>query len=591
MSLNINRIPAVCVRDPRTVLTNKREYAVLKSGSQTTWKQYTTTSISNSSISFSCPPPSSEIIVDRKQYVYFTARASYTGIPPNGMTLLNPGRDAPRAFPFLSSTDTLSVTINNQSVSINIADILHALLRYNTDAKLTNLDYSMAPSMLDTCQEYADLFGSIKSPLGNYADSNLESVAPRGAFPGYYIVANPVSNGTTPVTAIVDIASCEPVLLSPFYWGKANASGLYGVTTIDFNWNFVGNMGNRLWSHDDIGGTNLITSSSVVMGGMSGGPTSFGSDTNGVQPIMYFNYITPYDSQQLSTSIPLVYPYFDVVRYPTDFGSAVEPGSLPITISSNNIQLNSIPRRLYVFVRETNNNLYSNPSHTDTFFQINNISIQHMNKNGLLASASMNQLYTMSLKNHCNMSYTEWSGGQVYAPSSFVNSYGTIGSVVCIEFATDIGLDPLDAPGKNVQNMLQVTVTCTNVSNHTISPTLYMVTVLEGTFTILDRRSFTNIGVITSQDILDCQQSPFVNYKDVEMVNGGDFFSGLKSFFSGVNNLLKDSKVISTVSGLIPHPISQGISAVSRNLGYGDGGVMVGGRQLTRAQLKNRLRS
>src|SRR5690606_32698689 len=121
-------------------------------------------------------------------------------------------------------------------------------------------------------------------------------------------------------------------------------------------------------------------------------------------------------------------------------------------LSSNNIQLNSIPRRMYIYVRERNQDLYSTPNNPDTYFSIENISIQFQNKNGLLASASKQQLYEISVKNHCNMSWTQWSGGPVVNSAlpfgSTANHYGTIGSILCIEYASDIGLDSIEAPGK-----------------------------------------------------------------------------------------------------------------------------------------------
>lgn len=621
MSLSFQPLKAVEVRDPRTIIDNQRDYAILKAGSQTTWKQYTTTSVSQSSIQFSCPPPSGGIIVDRKMYFYLPVKLTFTGIPPVGQTLLQANRDAPRAYPIASSIDTFQATINNQSVSINIADIVHAMLHFNTDAKLKNRDYSMTPTCPDQSQQYGDLFDSIRSPLQNYGDSNDESVMGRGGF-NYVITANPVSTGVS-LTATVEMAVCEPIFLSPFYWGMSNESGFFNVNTMDFNLTFLGTAANRMWSHDDIGGTNVITSASVTFGGLTGGPTSFANGL-GNQPLMLFNYITPQETQVLSPNMAISYPYFDVQRYPTDYGSAVTAGSM-VTMNSNNIQLSSIPRRLYIYIRERNNDLYSNPSHTDTFFQINQITVQWQNKNGLLASASPLQLYEMSLKNHCNMSWTQWYGGPVYKPGSVSSTMGTIGSIVCIEFATDIGLDSLDAPGKLSQSMLQVSVNAVNVSNHSISPTLYIVPVLEGTFTIegLGRAS-TNIGVISSQDILDAKSSPFVNYKDVEHVNGGNFLSGLKDFGRKLYTGLRESKAISNILGAIPNQYTQIAAPIARSLGFGEGegnwpddyaghrraalkgwkhghgngegvsvggeGVSVGGEGISRSSLKKRLR-
>ena len=103
MSLSFQKLNTVLVRDPRTIVDNMRDYAILKSGSQTTWKQYTTTSVSTSSIQFSCPPPSGGIFVDRKQYFYLPIRLTMGGTSTaTGQTLLNANQDAPRSYPISS---------------------------------------------------------------------------------------------------------------------------------------------------------------------------------------------------------------------------------------------------------------------------------------------------------------------------------------------------------------------------------------------------------------------------------------------------------------------------------------------------------
>lgn len=600
MSLSFQPLTPVCVRDPRTILDNARTYAVLKAGSQTTWKQFTTTSISNSSLQFSCPPPSAGVIIDRKMYMYLPVRLTFTGVPPVGQSILMPNRDAPRAFPVSSSIETFQASINNQSVSINMADVIQPLMHYNTDNDLKNLDYSMTPTYQDQSQNYGDLYGAIRSPLFNYGDANDGNQCPRGGFP-FWIVSNPVQAvGGTVLTAVVDVAFCEPLYCSPFYWGKSNESGFYNVNTMDFNITFLAQAANRMWSHDDNGGTNVITSASMIIGGLNGGPTS--DMPGGNLPVMLFQYITPQENMIIPNNVPITYPYFDVLRFPSDLPQSLA-GSAPVQYNSNNIQLNSIPRRLYVYIRERNSDLYSNPSHTDSFFQINNISIQFQNKNGLLASASMYQLYEMSTKNHCKLSWNQWSCGPVYAPGDFVTKIGTIGSVLCIEFATDIGLDSLQAPGILAQCMLQVQVTARNLSGRNINPTLYVVPILEGTFTIQGLgQASTNIGVITARDVLDCQQNPSVNYADVESVNGGDFWSGLKSFgsklwpfLSKAHDFIKDHKLLSRGLSLIPDPTAKTLAVAADVMGYGEcggarrAGVLVGGKQLDRSKMRRRL--
>jgi hypothetical protein len=601
MSISYDPIRPVLVRDPVTILEDKRGFAVLKSGSQISWKQWTSTSVSTTSINYSCPPPSGSVIVDRKVKHYLPMRLTFTGIPANGSTLLNPNYDAPRAFPLASIYETIQASINNQSLSFSCADVIQALLRYNTDEELKKGDYSATPTFQEQSQQYLDLYNSNRSPLSNYGDSVDETVIGRGGFP-FTIVANPVSGGVNPVTAIVDVAFCENLYMSPFYFGKDNSQGFYNVNTMDFTFNFISNIANRVWSHiPSINGVaNNILLSSCVFGGQIGGPTTVFA--GGQVPCMFMKYITPQETQILSPQMVLTYPYFDIQRYATNLGTVNAGVTAPFT--SNNIQLSSIPRRMYIYVRPTNAELYSNSQYTDTYSRINGVSIQFMNKNGLLASCNMEQLYDMSKKNHCNMSWQQWSGGPVYKPGDWTASMGTVGSILCIEFATDIGLDSLDAPGKLAQCMLQVTVSTTNISSRNMDSVLMIVPVLEGTFSIMGLgQASRNIGVLTSNDILYAQANPWVNYNDVQRVNGGDFFSGLYDFGKSVHDFVKGHKIISkgllsplgtvldVVTGL---PISKPLGYVGKYLGYGEGqgGVLVdnhGGQSVSRSALKRRL--
>jgi len=566
MSLSYEKLQVVEVKDPRTILKNQRQYAALRSGSQVSWKPFTTTNVSSSSISFSCPPPSGQFIVDRKQYILMPIRLTMTGTAPLGKVLLNPFQDCPRAYPFSSGTDVLQVTINNQGVSINMADIIQALLHFNTDAKLSLLDYSLTPSQMDQSQAYSQLFGSIRSPMSYYGDSVDETMMSRNSFP-YTIVSN------TNTSAVVDMLVCEPLFLSPFYFGNSNESGFYNVTTFDFNITMLANAGNRMWSHDAVS-IGVPTTISSIAASFNNFSPAFSYSVN--QPFMLFQYITPNETEIIPMNMPISYPYFPIDRYVTDSGNAIAPGG-QFVFNSNNIQLSSIPRRMYIYVRERNADLYATPNNPDTYFSIEApFNIQWENQNNLFSSATKQDLYKMSKANHCNLSWTEWSGGPA---NTISGSIGTVGSLIAIEFATNIGLSSLDAPGKLKQSMLQVSGIATNISNRTITPALYIVIINEGTFTVEGNgRASANIGVLSSEDILNAKMSPYVTYCDVEDVNGGNFLSGLKHFgqklvsgLEDVNKFLKGSKAISGVLGAIPTPYTQIGSRVASVLGYGEG--------------------
>lgn len=602
MSLSYQKLEPVLVKDPRVIINNKREYAVTESGQQFTSKAWTTTSVSSSSIQFSCPPPSNQIIVDRKVYFQLPVRLTFASSAPTSANLLQPATDAPRAFPLSGSIDTFNATINNQSVSINLSDVIHPLSRYNSDEKLTQLDYSLTPAALDESQDYSQLYGTNRNPLAFYGDSVQQTIMSRGGFP-YTIVSN------TPSAAVVDMVITEPIFLPPFYFGKGNHSGLYNVNTMDFNITFSNNAGFRMWSHDAISSGTTITSIAIQFSGFTSSSFSYPYD---LQPLMLINYITPLDKDLLPFNQPITYGYYDIQRYPTDINNAVSARNT-IQINSNNIQLSTVPRRIYLFARDQNSTLYSTCQYPDTYLSIENVSIQFQNKNGLLASASKRQLYNIAVSNGCNESWTEWSGQGTYTTGSFASQLSGPGSVLCLTFGKDIQLDALQAPGTLGQYVLQVQVLFKNNSIRSITPSFYIVVVSEGSFTVTGMgNASTNVGVLSPQDVLNAKQLPMLNYAMVEDHYGGDFFSGLKKFLGNANKFLQDSKILSTAASVIPHPIAQVGSNVLKNLGYGydkyggfdqyggvaEGGevlgagegVFVGGRRINRESMKNRLR-
>ena len=614
MSLAYEYLNPVEVRDQRTIIQSQLDYAIIKSGSQTTWKSWTSTSISNSSIQWSVPPPSGGVFIDSKMYVQLPVRLTLTGNPKAvGSRLINDSFDAPRAYPISGSVETLSATINNQTVNINLSDVIHAISHYNTDSELKEGVYSTFPSYPDQSQQYNDLTGSNRNPLGSYESGLDGTPMQRGGFP-FVVISNPpqtVADG--PITAIVDVLFCEPIFLPPFYFGTGNRQAFYNVNSMDFNFNFVNNVGNRMWSHDPKLPTDTfytpITSVNAVFGGIPGGPTfsplgspqpTWATLLGGTAPLLHIQYITPQDTQLLSPDMHSAYPYFDVQRYPTQ-GQAILPHTSVQGLASNNIQLNTIPRRLYIYVRDSNQNMQSSCELTDTFLSIEQINIQFMNKNGLLASASKQSLYQMSKKNHCNLSWTQWSGAPTGTIVTEETVYG-VGSVICLEFATDIGLSSIDAPGKNGQYMLSVSVNCTNNSERVISPVLYLVTVLEGVFEIPRLgQALITIGALTSQDILNSQQKEGYSYDAVESVGGGNFFSGMRDYFTKkvlpyVKKFVDNRGISTTLDtlGRVGVPFAGPASKVAHVLGYGEqggvrAGVYAGEGVIPRKTLQNRM--
>jgi len=322
------------------------------------------------------------------------------------------------------------------------------------------------------------------------------------------------------------------------------------------------------------------------------------------------------------------YSYYIIDRYPTDFNMPIYY-NVSTQINSNNIQLNSIPRRIYLFARISNSVNLQNSASTDTFASIQSISINYNNNSGLLASATQFDLYNISKKNGVNLSWPEWSGGQYPNTGSNTNSgqVGTfqsivttahpdgfsqtplVGSVLCLEFGTDIGLPDTNAPGQILNSQLQITVNIVNTNPKaamSLTPpttlttyTLYIVTISEGIWQITNLNSIPMIGVLSKEDILNATQIPGINYTAQDSVAGGDFKHRLKKIGHRIYEGIKSAAPIALDIAKIAAQVAPYVLPL---IGLGDdemmeqGGVLIGagrkkkgGAIMKRNELRKRM--
>lgn len=515
MSLALNKIKTVKVIDPELDFDNENYYAVLKGSKWTSWKPIVSTSYSNSSATFSAPPPDPNTCVSRKVRLSVPVTIDFIGNAPLGQALLQSQYDAPRAYPLSSNISTIQLDLNNTNFSINMSDTIQALLRYHNPDNLKDGELSTTPSTLDKSQQYSDLSNSIHNPLSSLIDTGLGGLDGRGAFPVSSITNNISLGIGMDTTATISTVFTEDIFLSPLLFGThCLENGFIGLQTLQLIVNWNSNL-NRMWCHDNSGGTTL-TSIVVTLG----------------QPTLLFQYKTPDIVEHIPTF--RTYPYYEIQRYPTDYGTAVG-SQTTVTIPSSNIQLNSIPRIMYIFTRKRNSDLTF--LDTDTFFSIENVSINWANQSGLLSAARKYDLYEMSVRNGCNLNWRDWSGeSSPYSSGSTVSTINGVGSVLAVEFGTDIGLSSEQAPGINGTFQLQMEVTVTNRSSSAIMPTLYVCIVNEGVFTIQNNSAYSQIGVISQNDVLECKEMPGINYGDLKYMAGASIF---KNFKRKLKNTLK----------------------------------------------------
>ena len=155
----------------------------MKGGANITSASYTAQSATNSSHTYTVQVPSEQVIISREVMWSSTITFKVQGTPANGDYLVNLGTtEAFAPFPWNQMIETMSSTINNNTVSMNVKDMLAPLLHFHDTRELARYN-GLTPTMRDTYLKYADATNNTRNnPLGNYTSTCDNDVLPRGAF-------------------------------------------------------------------------------------------------------------------------------------------------------------------------------------------------------------------------------------------------------------------------------------------------------------------------------------------------------------------------------------------------------------------------
>ena len=458
-------------------LTNKVKYAVMTSAQNITAQPFQAISKTPAAHVFNIAVPSLETVIQREVLWASTVTIAITGAnKPVGEYLVNYGvTDALSAFPLHSLVQNMTCTINNNTVSMNVADTLAPLLRLLDPEETARYD-CLTPTSLDYLGNYRD--GVHKLPytvgyLGNpgagaaqgtkvpviydIIDANHNESLPADpqhngytaqTFASYpnntlaYDMNRPAcstwyhkprgswqllriwagnADGTnahvpliTDTTVYVQFRVIEPLLISPFTFGCQDAKqGIYGIQNMTFQMNMLPNA-NRAWRSISTA-ANYTKTATVV---------SFDESQ------LFFKFYTPKPSDMLESRNVVPYYEFPIYRS-TGFntvaaavGNVRADGSYPpgptLDFVSSSIQLSVIPDKLIIFVRRTNASLTC--CDTDNFLTINKISINWNNQSGLLASYTPEQLYQASVASGLNnLTWEEFKGLTISAAGRSVD--------------------------------------------------------------------------------------------------------------------------------------------------------------------------
>jgi len=561
----------VLVEDARMRVTDSLPFGVVKSGQNVTTQIYPATSQSSSSQTFSIQTPSEVTILDRNIVWKSTYELTISGIPAAGEFLVDLGnRDALAPLPLHMSATTLQVQVNNNSVSVNIRDVLPQLLRmYGDDRSLARWN-GICPLAPDTYRSYADQLGANNNSNGSWAQTADNSLTSRGSYGidsleqtnpiiGAGVKNQQTIGDGTARTVKIRFTSYEPLFLSPFHFANlsANQMGIYGVSNLNFIFN-ISASASRVWRCG--ASAAAIGSYAVSISAVSGSE-------------LHFQMLTPHPSQILPSKN--VVDYVDFPRYLSTFTNQIAAGAVSAlnelvptstVFSSTNIQLNQVPDMLVICARKPMSQQTNRDA--DCFFPISGISINWNNQSGLLANATQETLFRMSAKS-TNQTWQEFRGyANKYLPpagasyDTQLQNVLTSGSLLALRFGQDIPIvEEFYAAGSLGSFNLQFNVTLQNYTLAAQDVELVLMCVNSGLFITSQGVSSTYTGILTKSDVLAASEMKPVSERHLRLVGG------------------VESSAVTSVADVAPkaqEAILDAVSAAKSALGKGMDGV--GGR-------------
>jgi len=472
------------------------------------------------------------------------------------------------------SATTLQVQVNNNSVSVNIRDVLPQLLRMYGDDRALSRWNGICPLAPDTYRNYSDQIGSNNNSNGAWSQTADNSLLSRGSYTIDSILQTTpapagganfknqqtIGDGTARVVQVT-FTSYEPLFLSPFHFANlsANQMGIYGVSNLNFIFNISANAA-RVWRCG--ASAAAIANYSVAISAVAGSE-------------LHFQMLTPHPSQILPSKN--VVDYVDFPRYLTTFTNTIAAAAVsnanelvPTTavFSSNNIQLNQVPDMLCIVARKPMSQQTSRDA--DCFYPITAVSINWNNQSGLLANATQETLFRMSAKT-TNQTWLEFKGtANKYLPPATVvgasyNSLGqtvlTSGSILALRFGQDIPIvEEFYAAGSLGSFNLQFNLTIQNYDTTAAGQVeICLMCVNSGLFITSQGVSSAYTGILTKSDVLAASEMKPVSERNLRLVGG------------------VESSAVTSVADVAPkaqEAIMDAVSAAKSALGKGEGGRM-----------------
>lgn len=427
--------------------------------------------------------------------------------------------DALNSFPLQSLITTASLTVNNATSSTNYQDILPFIKLLEDCSGIDKMNSTSPDYVNQYWGMYSDAILTNSNPMGSYNESSYDNARiPNGAYPAtisvIHYIAGVASGSSLISTATTDTWTIyvsfkgltEPFLaLSPFTNKDYNKAGLLGVNNLAMTLNIdaaakkVWTTGNTAVNSGGTGLTSYITA--ITLGNPASNNLGF---TNAK---LLFNFLTLTDLQYSKVSTRSITNYMDYSRYISPASSSPVVASLATaSVSFQNIQLNQIPQLLVFGLRVPIES--QTWAYTDSFLKINSVSITLNNVSSVIASADITNLFNMSIDSGSSQSFYSFNGQANAIQNGSSVTVPTLGSMMVINPAKYLCLNPLLSNSSIGQFNLQINIqSFTNQFPFSIQPQGVIMVINSGYFATESGSSSIFTAVLDRQMVLDTKSS------------------------------------------------------------------------------------
>lgn len=441
-----------------------------------------------------------------------------------------------RDWPLASCMSNLTCNVDQANITVQQPQqMIAAYARVANPTRLQKTTQSGSSTAPDVGSRYVDVANTAASPFG----SGFDAVSGDGvaAVRTAQITSMNFAAGGTSVTIGFDIT--EPLIISPFVSDSSNPEALFGVNTIQINasWTSLHHM---------------------LSAALFNNATITGVTVAFTRQDLQVCYVTPSTKSLTSKDITAHYSCSDFRYYSIQQGALAVPATGSANISSQAVSV--CPRQIIIWaslpVSEAFTSPVTAPQTADVFLPITNLSINLYDKSGLLAGATPQQLYALSLQSGLKATMAEFLGSPVFQARGSATTGANLtpdgfyaGAPIVLDVASLLSLPDHIAPGslEATQFTVQATVSTANLaaSNNSAahaalqSYNLNLLLVTDATLICSGGSSVYSQLALTPAEIMHAREgseltSLTVNRLRLEAtLSGGSFGSELRDFGKG----------------------------------------------------------